>query len=247
MATRLSPTWFVLIALAWSCDRPASEPLTCDRTFFADTDGDGYGDAASPVTACLAPAGYHVRGDDCDDGDVAIHPDADELCNDVDDDCDGLSDSDDPTLIEGSVYYADEDADGFGDPSTGSYACEVPADRVLDATDCDDTTPLEHPLADEVCDHLDNDCDGLVDLDDDSVVDSQPYFADADGDGFGIDEPFVVECFAPVGYYAASSGDCDDHDRDVHPDATEVCDDVDNNCDGLVDDVDALETCDAEM
>ena len=243
MAVRLSPTSFMLVALAWSCDQPAGEGLGCERTFFADMDGDGYGDVASPITACLAPDGYDVRGDDCNDDDGTIHPSADELCNDVDDDCDGLTDSVDPTLVEGSVYYADVDVDGFGDASSGWHACEAPTDRVLDATDCDDTTALRHPLADEVCDHLDNDCDNLVDLDDDSIVDSQPYYADADGDGFGVDEPFVVECFAPASYYAAFPGDCDDRDRDVHPDAVEVCDEVDNNCDGLIDDVDATETC----
>jgi hypothetical protein len=244
LAVRLPPTPLVLTALAWSCDRPTSEGLGCERTFYADADGDGYGDAARPTTACLAPEGYDVRSDDCNDRDAAIHPEADELCNTLDDDCDGQTDSVDPNLVEGDVYYADTDIDGFGDPATGSHACETPADRVLDSTDCDDTEARAHPLADETCDLLDNDCDGLVDLDDESVVDSLPYYADADGDGFGIDETWVVECFAPAGYYASLAGDCDDHERDVHPDATEVCDEVDNDCDGHVDDV---ETCEAAL
>jgi hypothetical protein len=108
----------VLAAFLWSCDQPTSQGLPCARTFFADTDGDGYGNAASPTTSCLAPAGYDVRGDDCDDGDATIHPDADERCNAVDDDCDGLTDSLDASLVEGDVYYADADVDGFGDPAT---------------------------------------------------------------------------------------------------------------------------------
>ena len=96
-----------------------------------DADGDGF--AAS---------------DDCDDTDASVHPGADELCNGVDDDCDGDVDED---AVDVSVWYADADGDGYGDVSASETACEAPSEYVSDATDCDDTDASVHPAADEFC------------------------------------------------------------------------------------------------
>ena len=101
--------------------------------------------------------------------------------------------------------------------------------------DCNDNEAQVHPGAVEVCDGLDNDCDGAVDL---QAVDASPYWIDQDGDGWGGGEP-VMSCTQPAGAVELD-GDCDDSDESIRPDAQEVCDelDVDEDCDGLSDDAD---------
>lgn len=95
---------------------------------------------------------------DCDDLDAAVNPDAAEVCNSVDDDCDGDIDG---AATDASAWFADFDADSFGDAGETVVGCEVPLDYVADATDCDDTTPLLNPGATENCDNeIDENCDG---------------------------------------------------------------------------------------
>jgi uncharacterized protein (TIGR02145 family) len=94
--------------------------------------------------------------------------------------------------------------------------------------DCDDTNAQVYSGAEEICDGLDNDCDGLVDEDAGSI-----FYQDSDGDGFG-GSTTIQSCEQPSGY-VAQSGDCDDSDATINPNAVEVCDGIDNNCDGVVD------------
>ena len=62
-----------------------------------------------------------------------------------------------------TIFYADTDEDGFGDPGSPMEACEAPVGYVDDDSDCDDALPMVNPLADELCDGFDNDCDGILD------------------------------------------------------------------------------------
>ena len=204
------------------CDGDIDEGAT--TTFYADADGDGFGDPDSPVEACSAPSGAVADATDCDDADAAVNPDAAEVCDEIDNNCDG--DVDEGVL---STFYADGDGDGFGDPDSSVEACEAPSGTVADATDCDDTTAAAHPGAEEVCDEIDNDCDGDVD---EEVTTT--FWADADGDGHG--DPALAEeaCEAPTGY-AEVGDDCDDADPAVNPEAAETCNGVDDDCDGDVD------------
>jgi hypothetical protein len=101
---------------------------------------------------------------------------------------------------------------------------------VGDDTDCDDGDRGVHPGAPETCDGADQDCDGLVDGDDPDLVDGLPYFRDQDGDGFGDGQ--TTACAWEEGL-ALRDGDCDDGDADIHPGATERCDEVDDDCDGF--------------
>ena len=83
--------------------------------------------------------------------------------------------------------------------------------------------------AHRVCDGIDNDCDGEVDEES-----TYEWFADADSDGFGDPDNVVVDCAAPVGYVSDSS-DCDDSAPEAYPGNDEACDEIDNDCDGDVD------------
>src|SRR5690606_28002128 len=99
---------------------------------------------------------------DCDDADPDVRPGADEVCNGLDDDCDGAVDDADPGLV-GSTWYADDDADGHGDPAEERAACTLPVGFVATATDCDDSKASVHPGAAEICNLRDDDCDALAD------------------------------------------------------------------------------------
>jgi hypothetical protein len=140
------------------------------------------------------------------------------------------------------TWYVDVDGDGYGDAAAPIASCAAQPGVVASGGDCDDTDPLAHPSASEVCDGIDNDCDGTVDVD---ASDAAEWHVDLDGDGYTAGEA-VVAC-APPADHAAPSGriDCDDADPEVNPDAAEVPGDgVDNDCrdgdeDDLLDKLDA--------
>ncbi len=163
-------------------------------------------------------------GGDCDDGDAAIHPDALEICDGADNDCDGETDEDD--ALDAGTWYADGDGDGFGDSESTTVACDQPSGFVANGTDCNDGAFEVNPGADELCDGADNDCDGETDEDD--AVDSETWYIDYDGDGFGVESLYDLQaCQAPSGY-AATADDCDDGDANTWPGAASV--DSDSDC-----------------
>ncbi|MBK6832056.1 MAG: putative metal-binding motif-containing protein [Flavobacteriales bacterium] len=94
---------------------------------FADPDGDGFGDVNLPL-ACGTP-GSVGNSNDCNDGDATQYPGAPELCDALDNDCDG-------TVDDGLGLFADSDGDGYGDPLQ-PLACNVVG--VANDLDCDDT------------------------------------------------------------------------------------------------------------
>ena len=183
---------YVVVVVGEKSSTPFSFVVT--EELCSDEDGDGYGDPASPD--CAHPEF------DCDDSNPDINPGALEICdNGIDDDCDALVDIDDPNCC------SDDDEDGYTDVSCGG-------------TDCDDSNPLTYPNAPEICDGLDNDCDGSPGADE---------LEDSDSDGYMI-----------------CQGDCDDTNPDVYPGASEgpegdqTCSDgIDNDCDGTSDGEDA--------
>ncbi len=110
-------------------------------------------------------------------------------------------------LLLSACHYTD-DQQKQEDTGSDLVFADLDEDGYDTRTDCDDGDPNIHPGATEVCDGVDNDCDGLAD---------EPVDEDQDG------------------YLATACGgdDCDDEDADVNPGADEVCDDgVDNDCDG---------------
>ena len=96
--------------------------------------------------------------------------------------------------------------------------------------DCDDTDPSVFPGAVEACNGIDDNCNGGLD----EGLPRSPFFPDGDSDGFGVTDDRVAACAPPPGH-VPFGGDCDDVDAAVRPGATEVCDGVDNNCDGTTD------------
>jgi subtilase family serine protease len=192
--------------------------------FYADTDNDGYGDASSTIEACLAPSGYVNDHTDCDDSNAAVHPGATEICNGIDDDCDGLIDEGVKITV-----YADADGDGYGNPAVSQLVCTIPSGYVTNNTDCNDNASNVHPGAIEICNNIDDNCNGVVD---EGV--KLTFYADVDGDGYGNPAASIMACAQPGGY-VTNNTDCNDGNANVHPGAVEICNGLDDNCDGTID------------
>jgi hypothetical protein len=220
-----------------NCDGAIDEGTAIDAsTWYADSDSDGYGDAASPMNACSQPAGYVADATDCDDTRLETNPGATEYCNGIDDDCNGVID--DAYAVDASTWYADSDSDSYGDATSSRNSCSQPAGYVADNTDCNDTTAAANPGQAEVCDGIDNNCDGATD--EDTATDAATWYADSDSDGYGDATVSRNACSQPAGYVADST-DCDDTRFESNPGATEYCNGFDDDCDGTVDEADALD------
>jgi hypothetical protein len=157
-------------------------------------------------------------GDDCDDADAQIHPDADEICNDgIDDDCNGFADDDDPELDTDTTvaWFLDADEDGYGALFVDK-ACAAIAGTSAAGGDCDDFDADRHPDANEICETPDDDCDGLVDDEDPSLdlTSALPFYEDVDGDGHGDAGTVQLACTAPPGF-ATASDDCHLFDAEI--------------------------------
>lgn len=244
--------------------------------WYADADGDGFGDLGASVAACEAPVGHVADASDCDDRRAEAFPGADELCDEADNDCDGVIDED-----VAPIWYADLDGDGHGARDLPQAACVMPTGYAELPDDCDDANAAVNPTADEVCNLLDDDCDGDVDEPDaldallwytDSDADgygargtgtractglpgevtnaddcndadatlnpATTWYIDYDGDAYGSTAYRLVQCLQPAGYVRDAT-DCDDAVAVINPAGTETCNDVDDDCDGRIDDADS--------
>jgi hypothetical protein len=155
------------------CDGVVDEDPADAPAWYGDSDGDGYGATTVAIAACDAPSDAFVATDgDCDDGDAAVHPGAEEACTDpTDRNCDGSAGA--------------TDADGDGTP-----ACE----------DCDDADAAVSPGAVEACGGGDEDCDGATD--EAGADGELEGYADADGDTFGDPAVALLACTLPEGFVA---------------------------------------------
>jgi hypothetical protein len=219
------------------CDGLVDPPgASGETTWFADADGDGFGDEAVITSACDAPEGSVGIGGDCDDTLAEVSPDGTEVCGGADEDCDGTVDE--PAAQGAIVWYDDDDGDGYGDAAAAVQACAAPADAVDRAGDCDDALAEVSPDGTEVCGGGDEDCDGFTD--EAAAADASPWYLDVDGDGFGVVAVTVTAC-VPPDRYVAVAGDCHDGEPRSFPGNPEVCDGVDNDCNGAVDGAGAVD------
>ena len=168
---------------------------------------------------------------DCNDADDTVFPGAKEICDNIDNNCNGQSD-------EGVklTFYRDADSDGYGNQILTTQACTQPAGYLANNTDCNDASLSVHPGAPEVCNGVDDNCNGSID---EGVTIT--YYRDADADGYGNPAVITQACSAPAGY-VANNADCNDNSVAARPGLTEgptgnaTCSDtLDNNCDGAID------------
>ncbi len=223
-----------------NCDGVVDPPDSAQCiSYFLDNDGDGYGIGIGECL-CQKPSPKHVTlGGDCDDSSISVNPSKPEVCNFIDDNCDGVVDESYATGCE--VMFFDGDNDGVGDSTKTDCRCREGDQWVKKGGDCDDTNPLIVSGGDEICDGIDNDCDNIID--EEGAVGCQPYYLDQDGDGYGLSDQYKCLC-KPVGdYKVKKGGDCDDTDYDIHPTVVELCDGKDNDCDGSIDEEEALTSC----
>ena len=222
------------VSIEEDCDNEDPN-LGVKRTFYADTDGDGFGDPDEIIEACILPEGASENALDCDDTRSDVNPGMEDVFYDgVDADCDGSND-------------CDQDGDGFDGSAEGG----VPTEECPNATDCNDEDPEVRPVA------------GATEVqfngeDDDCNVNTGD--GDFDGDGFwhaNYDAIVQANGLIPMPIPEGKGGDCYDWGAEpvegfdpsvingfgdflqpieVHPEATErYYDGVDQNCDGLSD------------
>ena len=184
--------------------------------WYADLDGDGFGDPATAAITCFPASNYVSNASDCDDNDAGT--------------------------TTGTTWYADSDGDGAGNPAVSTVACTSPVGFVTNTDDCDDNDPL---VAGPTLWYLDQDGDGFgnamaptqlactapsgyaanandCDDNDDNVGEPMLWYFDGDNDEFGDPLNTVLACSPPPGYVESAS-DCDDADPSIY--FTAVCED----------------------
>lgn len=219
------------------------------QTYYADTDGDGYGNPAVTVSNCVQPNGYVSDNTDCNDSDSTEFPGAVWY---QDSDNDGFGNAsvsltqclkpngyvsnntdcndNDNQVGAAQTYYVDADNDGHGSASaTGVVSCTPIAGSVTNNDDCNDAVAAMHPGAVEICDGFDNDCDGNTD----EGFTQATYYQDLDNDTYGNPNVSVTDCVQPTGY-VTNNTDCNDNNSAIHPGAADQTGNgIDENCDGV--------------
>jgi len=191
-----------------NCDSNVDESFSF-QPYYADNDGDGTGDPSDTVTDCLQPPGYVANFDDCDDDDDLNFLGNDEVCDGQDNDCDGLTDSEDPSNTEGDDYYVDLDGDGLIGADVVKQ-CEAPTGVEGDDWSLTPPTP-----------YLNEDCN------DDPNTGAAFNLDDADGD-------LVATCPSFKGEVPDCNDDPGNGGASQSPLLPEQVDgaDLDENCDG---------------
>lgn len=211
------------------CDNLIDEGFNLSN-YFIDLDSDGFGNVSSNIIACFQPMGYVSNDTDCNDDEFLVNANAQEICNDLDENCNGQAD-DGLVFIN---YYVDFDSDGFGSTDTIQNACSQPAGFVSNNLDCNDISFCVNAAAIEICNGLDDDCNGAVD----NGIVFATFYADADGDSYGDPATGQDFCLIPTELLVANGDDCNDANALVNPGATEIWENgIDDDCNPSTSDV----------
>ncbi|CAM1363496.1 exported hypothetical protein [Tenacibaculum litoreum] len=203
-----------------------------DSIWYRDADGDGLGNPLITYRSATRPNGFVFNNLDCDDSD--------------------------PNATSEQVWYKDNDGDGVGNPNNKIYSCRKPTGYTSKGGDCNDSNPSLPRYY-----YRDNDGDGygsktnkvldcsvplgyvsnFSDCNDSDASLPKYWYRDADNDGFGdggervlaCEKPFFTDPLGEPFYYSEKKGDCNDNNPNIKPGALEICDGVDNNCDGQID------------
>ncbi len=207
-----------------------SQPLLC-LTLLLLACGGGISKSGGPDSPSADDDDDGTPNDeDCAPQNPAVNPDQTEVCDGLDNDCNGKVDEYDEA-VEGTVFlYPDNDGDGWGQEANGRLQCEATAGWVERPGDCDDDDAGTFPEALEDCGTPNDDnCDGEVNTE--GALSCANFYEDADGDTIGGGDPRCL-CFSEGVYTEGEGGDCDDSDDAISPLAAEVCGDgIDQDCD----------------
>jgi hypothetical protein len=199
-------------------------------TYFYDADEDGFGDMNNDYFGCVQPAGYVLDSTDCNDLNSTINFNSQEVCNSIDENCNGQIDDG----LTFANYYFDNDGDTFGITTDAVFACEQPIGYVLAGGDCNDNAFGIYPGSPEFCNGSDDDCDGAID----NGLVFLSYYADADGDTYGDINNSESLCSDPGSLFVTNDTDCDDTNALVNPAASEVWENgIDDDCNPSTSDV----------
>ena len=212
------PVLLLITAIGFIGSSCGGNDTPCTKqTYYMDADGDGYGTDEFTIEECEPKDGYVAQNGDCDDSNAAINPGATEICDGIDNNCDGTIDEN----LDCTTFYRDNDGDNFGDPNNTMVGSGTPPEGwLLWAGDCDDNNDLVNVLADEIMNNeTDDNCDG--------DTDSGVRYIDADGDGYGSQNESAAN-----GVF--NNLDCDDTNAAIHPYQAEIVGNgIDDNCDGV--------------
>ena len=201
--------------------------------YYEDRDGDGEGNDRVSRYLCKAPLtrGWVTSLGDCDDNDAQVNTRTPEVCNGKNDNCDvgGLIDE---GLTPRVFFFRDQDGDGYGDDTDRVEACQAPEGFVAMGGDCNPFSPAVRPMAGELCNGVDDDCDGRSDAQETSFDDTDDGTTTrfpCSSQAMGVCQPGTFRC-RPVGNSVRR--ECVSARQ---PALVDQCDSLDNDCDGTVD------------
>jgi len=199
-----------------------------------------YGGPAGTLDVGICHAGTETCSSGTMGSCIGDQQPASESCNSKDDDCDGTIDEENASGC--STYYKDGDGDGYGIDKSKCLCAGVYPYTATKKGDCDDGNKNANPGMKEKCNTFDDDCDGV--LNEENAEGCTVYYRDNDNDGYGKSNDTKCLCAAVDPYDTTLKNDCDDNNAAINPGQKELCNGIDDDCQGGVDeDYDVGKAC----